>query len=198
MKGQQAISVILLTGILIVTVSSIYFWGIPLIEKNKDIALQENTENFMRNLAERVKYVANNPGREQIRLDIDGVLRYDGDSIELDVETRGTIYEAGGFIPLGKNDCSVASGTWGVNNPETLCVKSQLIGERSYLTTYRLSFVQLDTSGADAFKIQLIGNPKQSGGSRTIILQNKGTTEAVELPGPKNVVKSLVEFDVQS
>ena len=43
MKGQQAISVILLTGILIVTVSSIYFWGIPLIEKNKDIALHKNT-----------------------------------------------------------------------------------------------------------------------------------------------------------
>ena len=69
MKGQQAISVILLTGILVVTVSTIYFWGIPLIEKNKDIALQENAENFMRNLAERVKYVANNPGREQIRFD---------------------------------------------------------------------------------------------------------------------------------
>src|SRR3989344_8366939 len=196
MKGQQAISVILLTGILIVTVSSIYFWGIPLIEKNKDIALQENAENFMRNLAERVKYVANNPGREQIRFDMDGVIRYDGDSIELDVETKGTIYEAGGFIPLGKNNCFDINGTWGINTPETLCVKSQLIGERSYLTTYKLSFVQLDTSGEDAFKIQLIGNPKQSGGSRTIILENEGITEGIE--GSKNVVKSLVSFDVQS
>ena len=196
MKGQQAISVILLTGILIVTVSSIYFWGIPLIQKNKDIALQENAENFMRNLAERAKYIANNPGREQIRLDIDGVLRYDGDSIELEVETKGTIYEAGGFIPLGKNNCFDTNGTWGVNTPETLCVKSQLIGERSYLTTYKLNFVRLDTSGADAFKIQLTGNPKQSGGSRTILLENRGTTEGIE--GSKNVVKSLVSFDVQS
>ena len=196
MKGQQAISVILLTGILIVTVSSIYFWGIPLIEKNKDIALQENAENFMRNLAERVKYVANNPGREQIRFGMDGVLRYDGDSIELDVETKGTIYEAGGFIPLGKNNCFDINGTWGINTPETLCVKSQLIGERSYLTTYKLSFMQLDTSGADAFKIQLTGNPKQSGGSRTIILQSKGISEGIV--GSKNLVKSLVDFDVQS
>jgi hypothetical protein len=196
MKGQQAISVILLTGILVVTVSSIYFWGIPLIEKNKDIALQENAENFMRNLAERIKYVANNPGREQLRFEIDGVLRYDGDSIELDVETKGTIYEAGGFIPLGKNDCSATTGTWGSNTPETLCVRSQLIGERSYLTTYRLSFPRLDTAGADAFKIQMTGNPKQSGGSRTIILENKGISEGIE--GSKNVIRSLVSFDVQS
>src|SRR3989344_9317294 len=105
MKGQQAISVILLTGILIVTVSSIYFWGVPLIQKNKDVALLENSETFMLNLAESIKYVANNPGREQVRFNVDGVMKFESGSIELQVETGGTIYEAGGFIPLGKNDC---------------------------------------------------------------------------------------------
>src|SRR3990172_6128367 len=124
MKGQhEAIAVILLSGILIGVVGSVYFWGVPLIEKNKDIAILENSEKFIRNLNNKIRFVVNNGGRDQITVEIPGIVRFDPvtNSIKLVADTQGTIYATGAEIPIAKNpECSSVEGDFGLDDPETI------------------------------------------------------------------------------
>ena len=103
MKGQQeALSAVLISGILIGVVGSVYFWGIPLIQKNKDVSLLENSEAFMQTLDSKIKAVANNGGRDQIVISVPGLVRFDGEIVEFSIETEGTIYATDEEILLGR------------------------------------------------------------------------------------------------
>lgn len=192
MKGQQeAITAILISGILIGVVGSVYFWGLPLIQKNKDISVLENSESFMKNLNEKIKYIANNGGREQVRITVPAVVRFTDDKIiELVVESEGTIYNINAEIPLGKNtECHAAEGTWGLDNMEILCVKSVKVGEDSYRTTYSLSYMNL-TSGSKKYLIGLTGQSTSGGEEHFIAIENKGT------PADANLIRTLVEITI--
>ncbi len=185
MKGQEVLSVILISGILIGVVGSVYFWGVPLIQKNKDINTLENAEDFMRNLNTKIKNVANSGGRDQIIINVPGLVAFDGTEINLVVDTEGVIYATNAEIPLGRNPCTVQPGQqfiFGVNDPETLCVKSQKISPQSYRTTYTLSYIKLESTGVlRDFQITLKGGPRRSGSTdNTIIIENKGSASTVQ------------------
>ncbi len=177
MKGQtQAVSLVLISGILIGVVSSVYFWGVPLIQKNRDISILENSEQLMRALNEKIKSVANNGGRDTLTITGPGIMRFDpvDGLFSYTIETDGTIYAANAEVPLGRNSCSVQNGEWGKKDSDVLCVKS--IGEAQYTTTYSLRYMRLD-AGARSFLIRLDGERAVSGESHEIILENKGTEE---------------------
>jgi len=178
MKGQtQVVSVVLISGILIGVVSSVYFWGVPLIQKNRDISILESSEHLMRALNEKVKSVANNGGRDKITITGPGIMRFDpSDGVfSYSIETEGTVYAANAEVPLGRNSCSDQSGEWGKKESDILCVKST--GESRYTTTYYLRYMRLD-SGARSFAIKLDGERSVSGESHEIILENVGTSES--------------------
>lgn len=181
MKGQQeALSAILITGILIGVVGSVYFWGIPLIQKNKDIATQENTELFMKDLNEKIIYIANHGGRDQIKFSIPGTLKFSGDLITIETETTGTKYFAVGLlIPLGKNNCTVENGIWGKDEPATLCVRGMKLDVNKYHTTYTLKYIRLDATGIDSYRINLTGSGS-AGESAVLAIENKGTTVVID------------------
>jgi len=195
-KGQQQVlSAILISGILIGVVSSVFLWGIPLIQKNRDISQQQSSENFMRNLAERFKFVANHGGRETLSISVPGNVVFDPitKTLELNIETQGTIYEVGTWIPLGRNECTTENGRWGIDKPETLCVKSTQIGE-IYTTIYRLSFIQLNTETLTSYKIDM-DSPTSSGGEgHDIIVQNAGTQTVSE--DGRSIVKTMLVVNV--
>src|SRR3989338_6960866 len=87
MKGQQeALSAILISGILIGVVGSVYFWGVPLIQKNKDISILESSEAFVRGLDVKIKSVANNGGRDQMSIPVPGIVTFDGKMITMSIE----------------------------------------------------------------------------------------------------------------
>ncbi|MBI5061402.1 MAG: hypothetical protein HZB67_03740, partial [Candidatus Aenigmarchaeota archaeon] len=150
-KGQEPLTVVMMVGILIVVISSIYFWGVPLIEKNKDVASLKATESFMEELNNKVRDIANNGGREQVTIE-KGIVSFSSGSIKLFMETGGTYYAEDVWIPLGNGDCNLA-GTWGVDPPEALCVKSGKIGS-SYQTTYELRYRVLG-AGSKQYQISL-------------------------------------------
>jgi len=192
MKGQQeAMTAILITGILIGVVGSVYFWGLPLIQKNKDISVLENSESFMKNINEKIKFIANNGGREQVRVTLPGIMKFTSDGIiEFVVESEGTIYNINAEIPLGKNtECHATEGIWGLNNMEILCVKSMKLGEDSYRTTYSLSYMNL-TSGSKKYAIGLIGQATSGGQEHFIAIENKGTSTDT------NLIRTLVEITI--
>ncbi len=182
MKGQQeVIAVILISGILIGVVGSVYLWGVPLIQKNKDIATLENSEKFVRSLNNKIKFIANNGGRDQTRIDLPGIFRFtsNSNSIELVVDTQGTIYATDAEIPLGKNAvCAAVTGVFGLDDPDTICVKSTKISEDSYKTTYTIKYLKLiNVDVGRNFLINLIGDTATGGEASTIIFENKGTAQ---------------------
>ena len=78
MKGaMEAISVVLVTGVLIGVVGSIYFWGLPLIEKNKDISILENSEFFIKNLNDEIKNIANSGGIVNKKITVPATVSFD-------------------------------------------------------------------------------------------------------------------------
>ncbi len=187
MKGQETISVILITGILLGLVGSVYLWGVPLIEKNTDVSRLESAEGFMNNLNEKIKNVATHGGREQIRIPLGRV--YFESNIDLSVETKNTIYDSGAWISLGKNECTKEEGTWGVDDQDVLCVLSQEIGDE-YDTGYKLRYINL-TLGTKKYKIELVGNRDTGKEDNIIVIEGAGTDRVGEY------VKTLVSVSIE-
>ncbi|MCX6819223.1 MAG: hypothetical protein NT129_04475 [Candidatus Aenigmarchaeota archaeon] len=184
MKGQQqALSAILITAVLIGVVGSVYFWGLPLIQKSKDISVLGGCESFMMNLNNKIKDTANHGGSDSIEITVPGTLKFDGANLTLYVDTAGIIYDVNALIPLSRNDCSSPEGTWGIDNPEVLCIWTECLGSgkcEKYHTEYKLHYLTLNVaveSSMKAYKIELIGNQDYGGEHRYVKMENKGTTE---------------------
>lgn len=109
-KGQaELVTVVLLTGIMISLVSAAYFWGMPLIEKQKDRTKINRVEGFFRDLNSAIKEVAGGEGKKKLTVDVPGQLMFHDrrppkrDSIAVNFSTQGslmvpnqTIYLTGG------------------------------------------------------------------------------------------------------
>ncbi len=208
-KGQQeALSAVLISGILIGVVGSVYFWGIPLVQKNKDNSLLETAETFMQEVDNKIKFVANNGGRDQIVVNLPGIIRFDGGSIELSIATEGTIYAVDSPIPLGRTSSSnlkldplnatTRYGVWGSDDPVLYTVKSSKYSENSYETDYTLEYVQLrnDKTTRD-FMIELDGSGSSGGIDSTIVIEGLG--EQIITPENNNgrtLIKSIVRISI--
>lgn len=200
-KGQQAISAVLVSGILIGVVGSVYFWGIPLIQKSRDTSLLESAESLMSVMDGKIKSVAAGGGRENIRLTEPGILQFSGGSaaaggtISYGIETDGTIYATGAEIPLGKSsNCDAKkAGDFGTDDSQVLCVSSVQLADLKYQNTYSLTYRNL-TSGLKTYRIALTGVAGSGGKDSFLIIQNDGTTETTE--GGSQVVTSGVRITI--
>jgi hypothetical protein len=195
MKGQEVLSVILISGILIGVVGSVYFWGVPLIQKNKDISTLEGSEDFMRNLNTKIKNVANAGGRDQLVINVPGLVKFDGSVVELITDTEGIIYAANAEIPLGRNACTSTTGVFGVDEPETLCVKSTKISEQAFRTDYTLKYITLQSTDVQRdYQITLTGGLKSGSTDNRIIIENKGSSSTVQ--NGRTLVQTLIEINI--
>ena len=206
-KGQQeALSAVLISGILIGVVGSVYFWGIPLVQKNKDISLLETSESFMRQLDDKIKSVANTGGRDQLVVNVPGVLKFDGSMLDLSIETEGTIYATDAQIPLGrgvtsnlKTDISanppVQYGVWGTDDTVLFNVISNKISQNKYKNDYKLEYVQLRNQATlRDFQIVLTGQPTAGGLQRTIVIESAG--DAQTLVNGRTLISSNVKISI--
>lgn len=187
LKGQhEVVTTLLITSVLIGIVGTILFWGVPLIQKSKDASVLESSEDFMKTLSSKIKFIANNGGKDQLVITVPGEVRFlpndpAGASINLVVESQGTIYATDAEIPIGRNECSRTEGVWGVNEPEVLCLTSRKLHTSSYVTTYRLSHILLRSQGIVSYRIVMSGREETFGQGHTIFLENLGTQESGNL-----------------
>ena len=188
-KGQQdVLSAVMLTGIMVVIVGSVYFWGIPLVQKNRDVNALQNSEDFMRTLSDKIKFVANNAGKDQLSVTVPVIISFDNDVdiIRLAIETEGSIYAAGADIPLsrtGDETCGFKTditGVWGVDQPEVLCVRTTELAENAYKSIYTLKYIKLERKITDVtskiHKIDLIGTDGSVGQDHSIVMEYVGST----------------------
>jgi hypothetical protein len=206
-KGQQeALTAVLLSGILIGVVGSVYFWGIPLIQKSKDNSMLESSEQMMADLDAKIKFVANNGGRDRAVVNVPGVIRFDGSSLELTIETEGTLYAVDAPIQLGrtsslnlKTDTSVNPpviyGVWGLDDPVLFNVKSSEITENKYITTYSLDYIELrnDRTKRD-YKIELSGSGTTGGLDKSVVIESLG--ESTNTINGRTLISSLVKISI--
>lgn len=202
MKGQhEALSAILITGVLIGVVGSVYFWGMPLIEKNRDISTLKNSEEFMKNLNEKIKYVANHGGRDQIKITVPGIVTFDGEDILFEVETTGVIYSIGSPIPITKNPCTLTEGRWGLQESEVLCLVSECMGNinecQNYKTAYKLNYVPLHVYDPEqelvilnSYQIDLTGQSDKGGMDHLVVIENLGTVP------DGNLIKTQISINI--
>ena len=204
MKGAvEPLSIIIMTGILISLIGTVYFWGLPLIQKHEDISIIRNAETFMINLENKIKSVVNVGGSDSIELTVPkSTLIYDGNKIVLEVETTGTSYAESAVIPLGRNECTLSEGIWGINSFSILCVTSNClssVGNRcnKYLTTYELSYIKLNSEiGFDSYQVQFVapGRTLYGGEKNSVLIKNNGYTES--FVGGRNLISSLIEINI--
>lgn len=189
MRGQQQIiTPVLLTGILIAIIGSVYLWGAPLIEKNRDMALLRDAEDFVLSMNERIKMVANTQGRDAIRVQLPILVKFNEGNNELTFEltTKGSIYSVG-RIYFVRNESEIA--TWGRDDPALVYVD---VGELdgAYFHRYTLRYRQLNAP-TKAYMIKLVGKSAQVGRGHWIYVEYKGVEEG------GNLVKTLIEVRLE-
>ncbi len=196
LKGQEAVSVLLISGILIGVVGSVYFWGVPLIQKSRDAQLLENAEALMLLIDQKIKTVAASGGRENIKIVEPGTIRFSGGKIHYNISTDGTIYATDASIPLGetRNCDDTKAGVLGQDDSAVLCVASNQLSSAKYQNTYSLSYRNL-TSGLKIFRIVLNGAAASGSAESSIIIESGSVTETTE--NGKQVVTVNIDIAIQ-
>ncbi len=196
MKGQtQIVTTMLLTMVTVAVVGTVYFYGLPLIEKNKDIATLQKTEDFIKLLDDKIKIVANG-GSAELPFNIPGLFIFNNSNgtIEIKVKTRRTIYATGAEVPL-VGDLE-GGNVWGVNKQEIIYVKAEKVGN-AFVNSYNLNYKQLE--GNDCYKIVL---ESKTGGDivteegHNIIISHVGIDSSEKCGGTKTLYKSIVQIAI--
>ncbi len=181
MNGQtQVISAVLITGVLITVIGTVYLWGLPLIQKNEAVSVLYKSEDFMRSLNTKIKSIVNNGGKDNLRISVPGVMVFDQTKgLILVVNSQGTIYATGGQHSLGRNGCAKTTGIFGQDEPEVLCVNSTEFDKTRYQNIYTLKYIPLvaDVSGGGQFLINLTGKITTAGENHFIVIENMGVDE---------------------
>ncbi|MCD6477805.1 MAG: hypothetical protein J7K87_02260 [Candidatus Aenigmarchaeota archaeon] len=160
-KGQsQIITGVLLVMIMISLVAVTYFWGIPLIEKQKDTVTVSNAERFIKTLNEKIEDVAKNGGTQKITgFEIPGDLKLidSENKFILNFKTTGDIIATGKDIYLIGDDRSEAHVG---EEPGVILVRSDKVGNK-YDVSMRLYYRNLTgaiTNGkSNKYIIDIIG-----------------------------------------
>lgn len=225
-KGQTtAVTAILVTGLTVGAVASVYVWGSPLLEKRQAQATVSNVEQKVTGLYSEIldvkesgegtltPYPMSFSGSETEirRIEINS----DKDYIEITVSVSGASPYAGRWSFVHGNtlqNISLASGAQtgayaikGRDSPGVVLVKSER--QSASLVTYRIEFRNMyasTPSGPQLEKIDIISQGGEAAGGTTIRIRNEGTkidsgSEAITLPSGRKVkrVRTLISLDLE-
>lgn len=173
MKGQQeAITAILITGILLGTVTAVYFWGVPIIQKNQDKVILSETEKFVFLVNEKIKDIAMNGGSTRVPINVPAIVKFDGEKILTTLELSTTIYETQKWIPFFETCNMKEKGKWGKNRPEVLCAFSESIGKNKHKIQFILGYRTLSKDVED-YTINLTGKVSSGGRGHEVTIMRK-------------------------
>lgn len=187
MKGQsQVVTGVLLVLIMITLVGVTYFWGIPLIQKQKDVVTVSNMERFLKSLNEKIQDVAKNGGTQKISgFDIPGKfeLKDKEDRFVLNFKTTGDIIATDKDIYLvGDKRSEVYVG----GEPGVILVHSKDIGGKYNITAqlYYRNLTGATTGGKQnkyVIDVVSLGRNTISGGGHEITIREY-KSDVVETP----------------
>ncbi|MCD6591315.1 MAG: hypothetical protein J7K72_05075 [Candidatus Aenigmarchaeota archaeon] len=204
MKAQtQAVTMIMITGVIIALVGAAYMWGKPMIDKRTTLTQFLSATRFMQTLDKKIVEMAGTcttPGacRETLNLPIGGIIR-------LDEENNSIIYEFRVPQPMITRDKvllnTIDNGTV-ARYGETPAVLSVLgykpPGSNAYTLRFALRYRELDNDQINkGYKIILQKDGKASGNSKVLItymgsaVENKGAANKGDLVITKIGVQAM-------
>lgn len=174
MKAQtQALSVVLIAGIVIAMIGLAYAWGMPLIQKRTTITEFSTAQNFILNLDGKITEIANS-GAGEFRLDVpNGFVRAidyhasdpDNNSIILEFTTAQPMIMNASKVLL-KTSSFGEVATYGESEPRVITMSGESFGT-GYKIQIKLHYRELDTE-TKGYKIAL--NPITTTGDKSVKL----------------------------
>lgn len=216
MKGQtQAVTAVMITGIMVGTISAVYVWGTPLLEKREGQSQINQIENDVLGLKSEIDSVSdagqNSGSQVNLRLDDGEVYVNEAENyIEVTVFASSSRYPQGTWRLLEGNNLqglSFASGDYGIrgqDSPGVVAVRSE--GSQSGRITYRIEYRNLlderfSEPTVQLADIQSVGAERTSG-ETTVSIVNQGTEideNGFELNTGEEVdrTRTVLEVDLQ-
>lgn len=213
LKAQSDIIAVILIVLLAIGLLGVaYTFGIPLIQKNQDKAIEERAKAFfnpgnINSLPAKIEAVANSGGKDSATLDINGVTRlfpgsYVGvqnNSIDFSFQSSVSSHAEGiGWISLTSGSCnpSPKAGIIGQDEPSVVCVRADRTAGGLFNITYRLYMRELeDAEKKNGFSINLLQHPASS-----TVSSGVEANVRIEFDGRRQVTrgtKNLIITDVK-
>jgi hypothetical protein len=188
MKGQtQAVTAVMLTGVIVGAVGTVYVWGTPILEKRQSQSQVTAVEEGAFDLYEEIQSVSESGSgvTSTVRLDVNGQITLDekNDYIELTTQADQSPYPGWTWTLIegtSIQNTTIGAGDYairGSNNPGVIAVQSSG-GEGSSEITYRVEFRNLYSSDAETplSKIDLVADgERRAAGQTEVVLSNQGT-----------------------
>ncbi len=209
-KGQiQAISMVLIAGVVISLVGAAYFWGKPMIEKRSTLADISNAKSFMVQLDKYITEVARNGGSKAI-----SVPKLPGASLSVVSEDEITLrfFTTQAMIDMGDESVPVPVETFDQSNPGPYGGSPRIITlegtpseDGQYLMTVRLKYRELRDEGPPpkGYKIEIedggnVGVPdsSMSGDFSVGITYSKSDLETRSAENGGDLTKTIVKVAI--
>ncbi len=181
-KGQQVLTAILLTGVILTVSFSAYFWGREILEKSRDQREFEEMERFMRDLNKNIKEVSVRGGREEMSVDLpsDAELRINDatapgtDNVTLSFGVQGKMMATGQDFAIVGTKGSEARIT---EDPDVIVANS--IGRRDhYSVEFRLYYKNVTVEGEPDNRIGIDSVGRNTAvNERVNMIIERGSTE---------------------
>jgi len=213
--GQtEAISMVLVSGIVISLVGAAYFWGMPMIDKRSAATEFTSAANMMDSINEKIISIASSGGGS-VELDLSkpltlvpyGAMGVENNTIKTSFGINQPIIyplAEGGAVYVGASSFSEtsSSGTFGQSAPGVISA-TQEKGERAYVMNMALRYRELKTSTAPAksYLIKLCGEADPGctstyTGSSSARFTFRGT-ETVPMQGSPDLVVTKIGVSLQ-
>lgn len=221
MKGQaQAVTAVLITGVVVGSIATAYTWGVPLLEKQQAQSELETTEQNVEGLYDRIVDVSESGEGTTARYDLsEGIsaeemrisVNPDRNYIDIRIGAESPPYPMDTWTLLrGESMQNLSTGTGayglqGTNLPGAVAVRP--VGQPDgALITYRVEFRNLlseTPSGRELSRVNLSveGSTRAQGDATTLFISNEGTSwergnNAIRLPSGERVPRQNTEITV--
>jgi hypothetical protein len=202
MKAQvQAISLILVTGIVVSLAGAAYFWGKPLMDKRTTMTDVSTAETFILRLNDIVLDVARNRGEKSVNvppLSASYILVNTSDGgnefvyrfvvtqsmLEMGTQTKPIPIETRHEEPVG---------TYG-ESPRIITLEGD-VSEAQYLMTLRLKYRELDTDTPVPKGYKIVLNDEGRAGNQKITVSYGGTETGVADNGG-DLLKTIIDVRI--
>jgi len=202
-KGQvEAITLVLITGIVMSLAGAAYFWGKPLIEKRASITDIAAAESFMIQLDKEIVDVARNRGEKSINIPA-----LSGASLLADDAANSVVFSflvTQPMLAFGENAAPVPiesvhvelNGTYG-ESPRVITLESSLY-EGQYMMTLRSAYRTLFTNVYPYRAYRITISPGKKTGDNKVSVSYGGTeTETILDDGRTiEVVKTIINVRI--
>jgi hypothetical protein len=183
-KAQvQAVSMVLIAGIVIALAGAAYFWGKPMIEKRSTMTDVSTAESFVLELDEKIVDVARNGGSKSVNLPrIPGAAVSVNDSSDGDHgnEILFRFLTSQPMLDMGENKARKAVETYDTEpvgeygaSPRIIMLESEPVENNQYLMTIRLTYRPLETSSEPwrGYRIEVVdgGTYNMDAPSRVVV-----------------------------